>query len=165
MTTKEQERKALEQIKKILAGLEEDSYVVTAMRGMVEDAESNIENDWAGSMYDRWQTAGTKLCDAERKIAELEAELACERSLRESAEAKVLTTVQNVTIQRLLGTYRNELSERNAEYERKILDTCDSENTDTDAFRALVHGRKIVNSRINNADTLIEVLEAQIRPQ
>ena len=39
MTTKEQERKALEQIKKILAGLGEHSYIATAMDGMIEDAE------------------------------------------------------------------------------------------------------------------------------
>ena len=80
MTTKEQERKALEQIKKILGGLEEDSYVKTAMKGMVEDAEDNIENDWAMSRYDAWESAEKKLektkaelREANEKIAELEA--------------------------------------------------------------------------------------------
>ena len=49
MTTKEQERKALAQIRKIVEGLGEDSYVGTAFEGCVEVAEQNIENDWACS--------------------------------------------------------------------------------------------------------------------
>lgn len=60
MTTKEQERKALEKIRKILEDLEENSYVMTALTGMLDDAETNIENDWALSMYDRWQMAEQK---------------------------------------------------------------------------------------------------------
>ena len=49
MTTKEQERKALEKIKKIVAELGQDSYVGTAFDGCFELAESNIENDFADS--------------------------------------------------------------------------------------------------------------------
>lgn len=82
MTTKEQERKALEQIKKILGTLEENSYVATAMKGMVEDAEDNIENDWAMSRYDAWQDAAYKadclaqeLKEAKDRISELESKV------------------------------------------------------------------------------------------
>lgn len=53
MTTKEQERKALAQIRKIVEGLGADSYVATAFEGCFEIAESNIENDWACSMKQR----------------------------------------------------------------------------------------------------------------
>lgn len=53
MTTKEQERKALEQIRKIVAGLGDDSYVATAFEGCFDDAEYNIEYDAAMSMADR----------------------------------------------------------------------------------------------------------------
>ena len=49
MTTKEQERKALAQIRKIVEGLGEDSYIGTAFEGCFEIAEQNIENDWACS--------------------------------------------------------------------------------------------------------------------
>lgn len=66
MTTKEQERKALEQIRKIVAGLGENSYVGTAFEGCFEDAEENIENDFALSMNGRWQ-------DAEQDIAQYKA--------------------------------------------------------------------------------------------
>lgn len=55
MTTKEQERKALEQIKKIVEGLGEGSYVAAAFEGCFEDAESNIENHFAGSMKNRYE--------------------------------------------------------------------------------------------------------------
>lgn len=50
MTTKEQERKALEQIRKIVSSLGEDSYIATAFEGCFEIAEENIENDFACSM-------------------------------------------------------------------------------------------------------------------
>ena len=61
MTTKEQERKALEKIEKIIAELGEDSYVATAFKGCIADATDNIKNDWAMSMYDRWQDAESKI--------------------------------------------------------------------------------------------------------
>lgn len=52
MATKEQERKALARIRKIVAELGEDSYLATAFDGTWELAESNIENDFANST--RW---------------------------------------------------------------------------------------------------------------
>ena len=57
MTTKAEERKALEQIKKIVDGLGEDSYIGTAFEGCFEIAEQNIENDWACSMKQRAEAA------------------------------------------------------------------------------------------------------------
>lgn len=70
MTTKEQERKALEQIRKIVAGLGEDSYVATAFEGCFEDAEQNIEFDWACSYKDRFQNAMNKACEWENEAKE-----------------------------------------------------------------------------------------------
>lgn len=57
MTTKEQERKALELIKRTIESLGEGSYIGTAFAGCIEDAEENIENDFALSMKDRWEKA------------------------------------------------------------------------------------------------------------
>lgn len=48
--TKEQERKALARIKKIVEELGEDSYIGMAFDGCFELAEENIENDFACSM-------------------------------------------------------------------------------------------------------------------
>lgn len=64
MTTKEQELKALDKIRAIIAGLGENSYVGTAFDGCLEDAEENIQNDFALSMKDRWQSAEQKLIAA-----------------------------------------------------------------------------------------------------
>lgn len=57
MITKEQELKALAQIKKIVEGLGEDSYVATAFEGCFEIARDNIDNDWACSMKQRAESA------------------------------------------------------------------------------------------------------------
>ena len=50
MSTKEQELKALEKIRKIVEDLGEESYIGTAFEGCFEIAEENIENDFACSM-------------------------------------------------------------------------------------------------------------------
>lgn len=69
MTTKEQERKALEQIKKIVEGLGADSYIAMAFEGCFEDAEENIDNDWACSWKQRCADA-QKNADHHQKAAE-----------------------------------------------------------------------------------------------
>ena len=61
MTTKEQERKVLAQIRKLVEGLGEDSYVGTALEGCWEIAEQNIENDWACSMKQRAESAENRI--------------------------------------------------------------------------------------------------------
>lgn len=88
MTTKAQELKALEQIRKIVNGLGEGSYIGMAFEGCFEDAEENIENDWglswkqrAESFEKKWNTARNELkseqmmADTQRKqVLELKAE-------------------------------------------------------------------------------------------
>lgn len=87
MTTKEQERKALAQIKEIVASLGEDSYIGTALEGCFEDAETNIENDWALSMKDRWMAADRRLNEANGTIEELQDKLAESEKDYEAAHA------------------------------------------------------------------------------
>ena len=87
MTTKEQEKKALEQIKKIIAGLGEGSYIATAMDGMIDDAEENIENDWAMSWKDRAETATKRFEKAEAELVKLSQDKASmEKKLTEEKE-------------------------------------------------------------------------------
>lgn len=57
ITTKEQELKALEQIKRIVNGLGEGSYIAAAFEGCFEMAEDNIGNDFACSMQQRAERA------------------------------------------------------------------------------------------------------------
>lgn len=72
MSTKEQERKALEQIKKIVAGLGNDSYIAMAFEGCFEIAEENIENDFGCSMKQRAESAERKVKELEDRLAESE---------------------------------------------------------------------------------------------
>ena len=73
IATKDQERKALEEIRKIVDNLGENSYVGAAMEGVLELAEDNIENDFVQSMKESVETA-------EKRAHELEEELEEERA-------------------------------------------------------------------------------------
>ena len=73
MTTKEQERQALEKIKAIVEGLGEDSYVGKAFEGCFEIAEENIENDFFISMKETAQRYLDAFEDAQDAINEWEA--------------------------------------------------------------------------------------------
>ena len=96
MATKEQERKALEQIVKIVESLGENSYIGMAMQGMVEDARENIENDFGLSMKDRVEDEKKKLAIREGQLDKMAKELITLRKEKESA----LTQLQQVTEER-----------------------------------------------------------------
>lgn len=85
--TKQQERDALEKIRKIVAELGPDSYIATAFEGCFEDAESNIENDFADSMKARWQAVDRKLNEANGTIEELRDKLSESEKDYEAAHA------------------------------------------------------------------------------
>lgn len=71
MTTKEQERKALEQIRKIVAGLGEESYIGKAFEGCFEVAQDNIDNDFWNSNKDRVETLCVANWENIKKVDEL----------------------------------------------------------------------------------------------
>lgn len=96
MTSKEQERKALEQIKTIIESMGKDSYIAIAFAGCVEDAEENIENDFALSMKNRYETNEKQnkaltltLVESERKVKDLEAHLKESHELSDSLAHKL----------------------------------------------------------------------------
>lgn len=70
MATKDQERKALEQIRQIVAGLGEESYIGKAFEGAFDDAEFNIDNDFWNSWKDRYEYSGKTLDRANEQITE-----------------------------------------------------------------------------------------------
>lgn len=115
MTTKEQERKALAQIKKIVEGLGEDSYIAAAFEGCFEDAELNIENDAAFSMKTRADMLEKDLKEAE---ARLEASRNEQEALKRKLEAKD-KTIENLTKEAARTT--ESLSKALEEAEKKIL--------------------------------------------
>lgn len=86
MVSKEQERKALEQIKKIVEGLGEDSYIGKAFEGCFEKAAENIDNDFWCSMKDERDRLQTKLDNLEK---EYKADMDRMIHLKEHLEKKV----------------------------------------------------------------------------
>lgn len=73
MTTKQQEREALDKIRKIVDELGDDSYIATAFNGVLEIAEINIDNDWAVNAIERGVSMGKD--EANVEIHELKEEI------------------------------------------------------------------------------------------
>ena len=71
MTTKDQERKAVEKIRKIVEELGENSYVGFAMEGVLELAEDNIREDTAYSMKKSAEIAWEKATKEEKENKDL----------------------------------------------------------------------------------------------
>lgn len=90
IATKEQERKALEQIKKIVDGLGEDSYIRTAFEGAFEDAENNIKDDAAYSMKARYEFSEKQLEKALEEIKQLKDKLAESKKNYEATHSAAL---------------------------------------------------------------------------
>ena len=63
IATKDQERAALAKIRKMVEGLGPQSYLATAFEGCFQDAEENIENDFACSMAQRAEDAAGRAKD------------------------------------------------------------------------------------------------------
>ena len=64
--TKEQERKALEKIAAIIADLGAGSYLDITFKGVLEQAEENITNDWGSNYKEMWEDAKTE-AETERR--------------------------------------------------------------------------------------------------
>ena len=77
MSTKQQEREALQQIRDIVAGLCEDSYIGTAFKGCFENAETNIEWDAAFSLADELASAKVEIEAMKLKATDATAMLMC----------------------------------------------------------------------------------------
>ena len=97
MTTKENERKALEKIRKIVEELGENSYIATAFEGCFEIAEENIENDFACSMKQRREAAEfaedelrAKVAKKDEQIRSLETKVEQLQKINASKEAAIL---------------------------------------------------------------------------
>lgn len=110
--TKEQERKALVQIREIVDGLGKDSYVAAAFDGCFGIAGSNIENDFMCSMKEKAEAAEQE-AESFRKIANDRYNQI--RTLREEienlkGEAEKLTQ-ENAYLDRLHTQLRSKLAQ------------------------------------------------------
>lgn len=130
MTSKEQERQALAEIKAILLRLEPDGYVRTAFEGCFEIAEDNITNDFGCSMKQRAESAEERvkqLTWENERIAKISEEL--RRDLDGTAKSLDLVSQERDKIRinmaadykRVDELYQNSLDE-NRELKQQLTD-------------------------------------------
>lgn len=96
MTMKEQELKALEQIKNIVASLGEDSYIGTAFEGCFEIAEANINNDWACSMQQNVQARDKQIAILQEEYHALVVEKTCIAAESNDRKARIDRSIKEL---------------------------------------------------------------------
>lgn len=129
MITKNDERKALEQIKKIIEKLGEDSYIAVAFEGCFEIAEENIDNDMACSMKQRYDIADKEAWDAQKKCKETRDELEAYKKSLDDCKSRI-ENLKNIETRyreeleaqdRQMADLKHEINRLNAEvYNRDI---------------------------------------------
>lgn len=121
LSSKDQERKALEKIRKIVDELGPDSYVGTAFEGCFEIAEANIEFDFAGSMKSRWENEMVKSSALLETVEKLKDELSESQKDKDAelakykgevAELEKEASAKETETQRLKGRIQELLSEQ-----------------------------------------------------
>lgn len=129
MTTKEQERQAIAKIKKIVEGLGENSYVGTAMEGVLEVAEQNIDYDAAFSLKGEVEVSVKRQRETEEENEKLKKLLEEERKIANDLRAQ-LTKAQSIANRMSMPIQMYEeliviLNERKEEEEDRISEAAD----------------------------------------
>lgn len=130
MTTKEQEKQALLKIRKIVDGLGEDSYIGTAMEGVWEVAEQNIELDAAFSLAGQKRALERELESRDQRIVELDGKVGKQRGEMEvlyksMAEAQRLVRKWHIT-KEIYDEMVRIVQERKELEERQMKEAADS---------------------------------------
>ena len=156
MTTKEQERKALEKIRKIVEELGENSYVGTAFEGCFEIAEENINNDFACSMKQRAEAAEKAVEALEVEVDNRKAVIYDLSTERDKLKAKALTTAEAGAIKAILSHSKFEAADLVDSSAQRIVELAD--NPDSAEFRQAVQDNRQSKKRLEECDTLIQRL-------
>lgn len=154
--TKEQERKALEKIRKIVADLGEDSYIGTAFEGCFEIAEENIENDFACSMKQRAEKAAAEAEEFKRTAEYYAAEEEKASEEVKALKSKVLTTAEAGAIKSILHHSKLEAAGMADSSAQRIVELAD--NPDSAEFRQAVQDNRQSKKRLAECDALIKRL-------
>lgn len=154
--TKEQERKALEKIRKIVADLGENSYIGTAFEGCFEIAEENIENDFACSMKQRWEAAREQAEGLKIEVDNRKAVIYELTSENNTLKKKTLTTAEAGAIKSILYHSKLEAADMIDSSAQRIVELAD--NPDSAEFRQAVQDNRQSKKRLAECDTLIQRL-------
>lgn len=152
--TKEQELKALEKIKKIVADLGEDSYIGMAFEGCFEIAEDNIENDFGCSMKQRAESSAAEAAKYKEMYESAVTDYEAEKRTVEELEQKVLTLEEAGAIKAILYHDKTEAVRLADESAQRIVELADS--PDTPEFRQAVQDNRNSKKRMEDSEALIQ---------
>ena len=140
VATKEQERKALAKIKKIVEELGENSYVATAFEGCFEIAEQNINNDFGCSMKQRAEAAEKELESFKRLAENATAAVDEKQAIIDDLKKHEIKPNDFIRISNLITEKLNSITAKIDEAAMKIVDYAD--NTGSDEFRKAVQNHR-----------------------
>lgn len=152
--TKEQELKALEKIKKIVAGLGENSYIGMAFEGCFEIAEDNIGNDFGCSMKQRAESSEAKAEKYKEMYENALKDYEAEKRTVEELEQKVLTLEEAGTIKALLIHNKTVAAKRAEESARIIVEFADT--PDSAEFKQAVQDNRYNKRLVEESGKLIQ---------
>lgn len=152
--TKEQELKALEKIKKIVAGLGENSYIGMAFEGCFEIAEDNIGNDFGCSMKQRAESSEAKAEKYKEMYENALKDYEAEKRTVEELEQKVLTLEEAGTIKTLLIHNKTVAAKRAEESARIIVEFADT--PDSAEFKQAVQDNRHNKQLVEESGKLIQ---------
>lgn len=152
--TKEQELKALEKIKKIVADLGENSYIGMAFEGCFEIAEDNIGNDFGCSMKQRAESSETKAEKYKEMYENALKDYEAEKRTVEELEQKVLTLEEAGTIKALLIHNKTVAAKRAEESARIIVEFADTPNSAE--FKQAVQDNRYNKQLVEESGKLIQ---------
>ena len=117
MVTKNDERKALEQIKKIIEKLGDDSYIAVAFEGCFDIAEENINNDFACSMEQKYNNEHEQVVRLLKEISDWNDDYLKQEAEIERLKKEIETKDQMLEQER---SFKRELNKELEEADRKI---------------------------------------------
>lgn len=143
-TTKEQERKALEKIMKIISDLGEDSYLKMAFDGCFEIAESNIDNDFGDSPRENLAYAEKQIKDLEAKIEHLSEANTVLQNRMSSMSIEIVSKKSLQIAEEAIRKVRGDYLEEDIKLKNTIVEN--AETPDTEIFKNAVQRHKFLNN-------------------
>ena len=156
INTKEQERKALAQIRKIVEDLGEGSYIGMAFEGCFEIAEENIENDFGCSMKQRAESAEKKVASLELDNRDLRNVIKQVKQDCANAESSILNTEEINSIIGILSQVRIESAEIAGKAAQRIVEL--AETPGSEEFREAVRDNRDGKKRMETCEKLVRRL-------
>lgn len=174
IATKQQERDTLAAIRKMVEELGPQSYLATAFDGCFEDAENNIENDFADSMKARWLHADAQLNAAKGTIEELKEQLeeskkdweaahAAAHAIAEEKDAEIAALRERVISQDDLADAIQLVAEKQFDLETQVKEAAEkivawAAEPETEIFKQAVTDHRAAKSNLDYYTALLERL-------